>query len=160
MHAKKREKRWHSSSTQKGVVALHDQVLFLTIFFHLATWFIPVCLNLAATIKQSPNVKCLINTSCHQEQLCLKWFFLTSLGPIRSFLYFQTTNLSETRFSLPFCILSFPFIPTKGVYYRRWPDPLLVVFTSLTQACCPHFGINLNLRHRLRHRLSKCHHQE
>lgn len=50
-----------------------DEVLFLTIYFLvllLSTWLNLVPLNLSSAIKQSPNVKCLINTSCHQEKLC------------------------------------------------------------------------------------------
>lgn len=71
------ERKDYNPATHKRVLLPLNcgKVLFLTIYFIvllLSTWFSLVCLDLASAIKQSPNVKCLINTSCHQEQLCLQ----------------------------------------------------------------------------------------
>lgn len=146
-HVKEREERLQSGYTQKGIVVTYgDKVLPVTTSFIVpcrSARFSPVCLNFASSIKQSPNVKCLINSSCHQEQLCLKWFFLTSLGPIHSFLFFRE-RISEKCSLFLSAYYLFSFSPTKVSAAGGWPYPLLFMFTSLTPACSPHFGIHLS----------------
>lgn len=146
MQGKERERKDNNPAKHKRVLLpLNcDKVLFLTIYFIvllLSTWFSLACLNLASAIKWSPNVKCLINTSCHQEQLCLEWFFFFNfLGPIHYFLSFREL-VSEKTFLSFWAFFFFPpwenacyrqtTISTSPLASRSYSGPLLSLWNEL-----------------------------
>lgn len=73
-YTQKREREENNPLLRKGYCCYFTAMKFCISAFTilLSTWFSLVCLSVASAIKQSPNAKCLIHTSCHQEQLCLQ----------------------------------------------------------------------------------------